>query len=54
MVAESAVKVARQRLELILKQRAVGVAGKLEQLKAEVELSERELELASIARRLKQ
>jgi hypothetical protein len=54
MVAGTAVEVARQRLELIRKQRAVGVVGELEQLKAEVELKEREAELASLARRLKQ
>jgi len=54
MVGETAVRVARQRLELILKQRAVGVAGEVEELKARLQLKERELELASIARRLKQ
>ena len=54
MVSETAVKVARQRLDLMTKQRAVGVVGEVEQLKAELELKERELELASIARRLKQ
>lgn len=53
MVAETAVKVARERLELIRKQRAVGLVGELDQLKAEVELKEREAELASIARQLR-
>ena len=54
MVGETAVRVARQRLDLITRQRAVGVVGEVEQLKAELELKEREMELQSIARQLKQ
>jgi hypothetical protein len=54
MVAEAALKVARQRVELMTRQRSAGVVGEVEELKARLELRERELELASIARRLKQ
>lgn len=53
MVAEKAVSVARERLALITRQRAVGVASELERLKAEVDLREREAELMAIARQLR-
>lgn len=53
MVADQALGVARARLELVRKQRAAGVASELEQLKAEVELKEREAELVAIARQLR-
>jgi hypothetical protein len=53
MVADQALGVARARLELVRKQRAAGEASELEQLKAEVELKEREAELISIARQLR-
>lgn len=52
-IAQQALGAARQRLELIRAQRAVGAATELDQLRAEVELREREAELAHLARQLR-
>ena len=53
MVADQAMKSARERLELVRRQRAAGAASELDQLRAEVELKEREAELMALARQLR-
>lgn len=49
-VASEAVKMLRQRLDAVRKQRAVGTASDLDVLRAEIQLKEREAEFALLAR----
>lgn len=53
MVAQHAVKAAKARVVLVARQRAVGAAGELEQLRAELQLKEAETELMLLARQLR-
>ncbi|HEX6315813.1 MAG TPA: hypothetical protein VFZ73_13175 [Gemmatimonadaceae bacterium] len=53
-VASEAVKMLRQRLDAVRKQRAVGTASDLDVLRAEIQLKEREAELALLARQLRE
>ena len=52
MVAQEGLRVARERLSYVKKQRTLGAASELDELKAEVEFRERELELTLLARQL--
>jgi len=53
-VAQQAVRLASERLDLVRKQQAVGRVDQIEVLKAELELRERQLELQLLARQLQQ
>jgi outer membrane protein TolC len=53
-VASEAVKVLRQRLEAVRKQHTIGAASDLDLLRAEIQLKEREAELALLARQLRE
>jgi hypothetical protein len=53
-VASEAVKVLRQRLDAVRNQRAIGTASDLDVLRAEIQLKEREAELALLARQLRE
>lgn len=53
MTLDKAVQVARQRLDLVRRQRTVGVASELDLLRAEVEVKERETEMMLLARQLR-
>jgi hypothetical protein len=52
-VAEAQVRLARQRLSTIQKQRAAGAIGELEVMRADLDLRERELEVARLGMRLR-
>jgi hypothetical protein len=54
MVAQEAVRVARARLAQVTKQRAVGMASELDQLRAELVVKERETELILLGRQLRE
>ena len=54
MVAQEAVTVLRRRVQSLENQRAVGSASELDVLRAQVELREREIELQSLARQLRE
>ena len=54
MVAQEAVRVARARLSHVTKQRAIGMASELDQLRAELLVKERETELMLLGRQLRE
>ena len=54
LVAQEAVRVARARLAQVTKQRAVGMASELDQLRAELVVKERETELILLGRQLRE
>lgn len=53
LVAQQSFELAQQRLALLEKQHAVGVAGELDVLRAQVDLKEREFELQQLSQRLR-